>query len=75
MKTRHTLIFRLLVAGGLLVMLAAGVALSDEIKKVELLGRAESLAFTRDTVGLKIRLPASQTGDDACAFRITGRKL
>jgi hypothetical protein len=75
MKTRHNLILPLLVAGGLLVMQAAGVALSDEIEKVELLGRTESLAFTRDAVGLKIRLPASQTGDDACAFRSTGLKL
>ncbi|HVC80619.1 MAG TPA: alpha-L-fucosidase C-terminal domain-containing protein, partial [Chloroflexota bacterium] len=41
------------------------------IEKVELLGAAEPLSWTRDTAGLHVSLPARPPGDHAFAFRVT----
>jgi len=41
------------------------------VEKVELLGAAEPLPWTRDADGLHVTLPARQPGDHAFAFRVT----
>jgi alpha-L-fucosidase len=53
--------------------LAAGTP--GSVERVELLGSAAPLSFTRDPAGLKITLPPDLPGEHAFAFRITGPDL
>ncbi len=62
-------------AEAVITSLATDQALPGKIEKVELLGHAGALAFTRDAAGLHVKFPAEKPGDYAYALRITGLKL
>jgi alpha-L-fucosidase len=55
--------------------LAMGTAPPGRIAKVELLGYPGRLAFTQDTVGLKVRWPAQKPCDFAYVLKISGLSL
>lgn len=56
-----------------LTSLAAGTP--GSVERVELLGAAAPLSFTRDAAGLKVALPPTLPGEHAFAFRLQGHNL
>jgi len=52
-----------------------GDALTNHIKRVDLLGFAGRLAFTQSTNGLTVQLPGQKLSDLTCTLRITGSHL
>jgi alpha-L-fucosidase len=55
--------------------LAIGTPVRGKVEKVELLGHAGSLPFTRDGEGLKVRFPDERPCDYAYVLKITGLTL
>jgi alpha-L-fucosidase len=55
--------------------LANGQAPAGKISSVTMLGAKEQLAFTQDTTGLKVTLPATPPCDIAYVLKITGLKM
>lgn len=55
--------------------LAANSALyKNEIGKIELLGSAEKINFTRDDTGLTVNVPGERSGNYAIVLKITPKK-
>jgi alpha-L-fucosidase len=60
---------------GTLILKSLAAGTPGSVERVELLGSAAPLSFTRDPAGLKITLPPDLPGEHAFAFRITGPDL
>lgn len=60
---------------GTLTLKSLATGTPGSVERVELLGSAAPLSFTRDPAGLKITLPQALPGNHAFAFRILGQGL
>jgi alpha-L-fucosidase len=60
---------------GTLTLKSLATGTPGSVERVELLGSAAPVSFTRDPAGLKITLPPALPGEHAFAFRITGQDL
>ena len=60
---------------GTLTLKSLATGTPGSVERVELLGSAAPLSFTRDPAGLKITVPRDLPGEHAFAFRITGQDL